>query len=249
MTDRVAVITGAASGIGRATAKRLVADGLSVCLIDRVPPDLTVRQIQAEGHQARGLILDVCDQAAMATGFQEISDHYGRLDVLVCAAGINIRRDVTEMTLEEWNDVVAVNLKGAFLCCREAIRQMRTTGGGSIVTVASELGLVAARRAAAYSASKGGMIALTRGIALDHANDGIRANCVCPGPVDTPLLRGGYASESALQDALARAAGQTILGRLGRPEEIANVIAFVASAEASFMTGAVIPVDGGVTAV
>ena len=194
-------------------------------------------------------MLDVSDEAAVTALFRELAGHQDRLDILVCAAGINIRRELPEMTVTEWDSLLAVNLKGIFLCCRAAILLMRGGGGGSIVTVASDLGLVAGRRAAAYGASKGGVIQLTRGIALDHALDGIRANCVCPGPVDTAMLRGGYESEAAMQEALQRAAGHTILDRLGRPEEIANVIAFVASEEASFMTGAVVPVDGGITAV
>lgn len=249
VADKLAVVSGAASGIGRATAVRLARAGVSVVLLDRNLPEPAVQAIGDEGGTATGRVADVSDEAAVTALFQDLAKDHGRLDILVCAAGINIRRELPDMTGAEWDNLLAVNLKGVFLCCRAAIPLMRSGGGGSIVTVASDLGLVAARRAAAYGASKGGVIQLTRGIALDHARDGIRANCVCPGPVDTPMLRGGYETEAAMREALQRAAGHTILGRLGHPEEIANVIAFLASEEASFMTGAVVPVDGGITAV
>ncbi len=249
MAEQITVVTGAASGIGQATAVRLARAGISVTLVDRVAPDPAVDSICADGGKAEGRIADVSEEAAVTSLFQDLAKDHGRLDILVCAAGINIRRELPDMTGAEWDNLLAVNLKGVFLCCRAAIPLMRSGGGGSIVTVASDLGLVTARRAAAYGASKGGVIQLTRGIALDHARDGIRANCVCPGPVDTPMLRGGYETEATMREALQRAAGHTILGRLGHPEEIANVIAFLASEEASFMTGAVVPVDGGITAV
>jgi NAD(P)-dependent dehydrogenase (short-subunit alcohol dehydrogenase family) len=174
----------------------------------------------------------------------------GRVDVLVNAAGIGTPRPVTidEATLAEWNELCAVNLTGTLLCCRGVIPVMRRGGGGAIVNIASELGLVGSPRSAMYGATKGAVVQLTRALAVDHAPDHIRVNCVCPGPVDTPLLRRGVARASDPEAKLRAEMSSTLLGRLGRPEEIASVIHFLASDEASFVTGSALLVDGATTA-
>jgi NAD(P)-dependent dehydrogenase (short-subunit alcohol dehydrogenase family) len=173
-----------------------------------------------------------------------------RVDVLVNAAGIGTPRPVTidEATMAEWQELCAVNLTGTLLCCRAVIPVMREGGGGAIVNIASELGLVGSPRSAMYGATKGAVVQLTRALAVDHAPDRIRVNCVCPGPVDTPLLRRGVARAADPEAKLRAEMGSTLLGRLGRPEEIASLIHFLASDEASFMTGSIVVADGGVTA-
>ena len=229
LSGKVALVTGAASGIGAATAVCLRAAGAKVVAADLAPVDDC-------------LAVDVADEDSVAALFAQVG---GRLDILVCAAATTCRRRVTETALNDWERVVAVNLTGTFLCCRAAIPLMVAGGGGTIVTIGSDVTERAASSLAAYGATKGGVIQLTRMIALDHGAEGIRAVCVAPGPTDTPLIRSAYQSAAEVRQAEERNAERTILGRLARPEEIAKVIAFVASDEASFMTGIVVPVDGG----
>jgi len=226
-SNRVAIVTGAASGIGAATARRLAAAGYEVIPIDREQ-------------------MDVTEPDAAERAVAEARRRCGRLDVLVPAAGIVYRRTALETTDEQWDDVVAVNLTAVFRWCRASIREMRETGGGAIVTVGSGWGLVAGPRAVSYAATKAAVVNLTRALALDHGADGIRVNCVCPGDTDTPLLRGelrelGVEPEAALA---ASAAGRP-LGRLVTPDEVAAAIAFLASDQASGITGTTLVVDAG----
>ncbi len=249
MRTRVAVVTGGASGIGKASARRLAAEGAQVVLMDRVDPEVEAKAIEADGHPVWGVVADVADEAAVRAAFEAVLSREGRLDVLVNAAGISSPRSITidEATVEEWTRLCAVNLTGTLWCCRAAIPIMRR-GGGAIVNVASEIGLVGAPRSAMYGATKGAVIQLTRALAVDHAPDGIRVNCVCPGPVDTPLLRQSIARARDPAAKLRQEIESTLLGRLGTPEEIASVIRFLVSDEASFMTGSIVVADGGVTA-
>jgi len=250
MRGRVAIVTGGASGIGRATGHRLAADGARVVVVDRVDTEAAARAMAAGDGAAWGIVADVADEAAVAAAFAAVTAREGRLDVLVNAAGIGSPRPVTidEATLEEWQRLCAVNLTGTFLCCRAAVSLMRRGGGGAVVNVASEIGLVGAPRSAMYGATKGGVVQLTRALAVDHAPDGIRVNCVCPGPVDTPLLRQSIARASDPEAKRRQEVESTLLGRLGTPDEIASVICFLASPEASFVTGSIVVADGGVTA-
>jgi len=251
MPDRVAVVTGGASGIGRATVGRLAADGVRVVLLDNAeaePPE--AQAMTAADRRVWALRADVADPAAVGAAFEAVVAREGRLDVLVNAAGIGTLRPVTidQATVEEWTRLCAVNLTGTLLCCRAAIPPMRAGGGGAIVNIASELGLVGAPRSALYGATKGAVIQLTRALAVDHATDRIRVNCVCPGPVDTPLLRRSIARAPNPETKLRQEVDSTLLGRLGTPEEIASLIRFLVSDEASFMTGSIVVADGGVTA-
>ena len=246
----VAIVTGGASGIGLATARRLSLDGARVAVVDRADPEEAARDIAKAGGDVWGIRADVADEGEVRAAVDAVLSRAGRVDALVNAAGIGSPRPVTidEATMDEWQLLCAVNLTGTFLCCRAVIPAMRQRGGGAIVTIASELGLVGAPRNAMYGATKGAVVQLTRALAVDHAADHIRVNCVCPGPVDTPLLRGAVARAADPEAKLRAEVNSTLLGRLGRPEEIASVIRFLVSDEASFMTGAIVVADGGVTA-
>lgn len=247
---RVAIVTGGASGIGLATARRLVREGARVVVVDRVEPEKAARTIEGDGGEVWGVLADVADETQVRAMVDEVLSRALRVDVLINAAGIGSPRPVTidEATVAEWQELCAVNLTGTFLCCRAVIPAMRRGGGGAIVNVASELGLVGAPRSAMYSATKGAVVQLTRALAVDHAADHIRVNCVCPGPVDTPLLRRGIERAADPEAKRLSEISSTLLGRLGRPEEIASVIHFLASGEASFVTGSIVVADGGVTA-
>ena len=203
--------------------------------------------IRKSGGSAAFEICDVADAAAIQHLIESTVERFGGIDILVNNAGIPFRASLTETSEADWDRVMAVNLKGVFLCCRAAIPFLAGREGAAIVNVASELGLVGQAESAAYCASKGGVIQLTRSIAIDHARDGIRANCVCPGPVDTPLLAAFVDAERDRGAAWTATEASALLGRVGRSEEIAAAIAFLASDDASYMTGAVMVVDGGVT--
>jgi NAD(P)-dependent dehydrogenase (short-subunit alcohol dehydrogenase family) len=226
-SSRVAIVTGAASGIGAATARRLGADGYAVVAIDREQ-------------------MDVTEPDAAERAVAQAIDRYGRLDVLVPAAGIVQRRTALETSDDDWDEVVAVNLTAVFRWCRAAIGAMRDNGGGAIVTVGSGWGLVAGPRAVAYAATKAAVVNLTRAVAIDHGPDGIRVNCVCPGDTDTPMLRRELRELGIEPEAgLAESAASRPLQRLVTPDEIAAAIAFLASEAASGITGTTLVVDGG----
>jgi len=248
MKDKVAVITGAKSGIGLATARRFAAEGAELVAADVKDASKEVRELVEAGGQARFVQADVSSASQVETLVQEALSAYGRVDVLVNIAGIELSKKVTDTTDSEWDRLMDINLKGVFLCSRAAIPLMQRQGGGAIVNVASELGLVGGSEIAAYCASKGGVVQLTKAMAIDHAAEGIRVNCVCPGPVATALLEATIAASFNPEEERRSILNKTLLKRLGRPDEIANVILFVASDESSYMTGSVVVVDGGCTA-
>jgi 2-keto-3-deoxy-L-fuconate dehydrogenase len=234
---RRALVTGAGSGIGAAVARRLAAEGAEVVLADVHAG--AVETLSAElGPPASALGLDVRDE-------EQVAPAAAGLDVLVNVAGIGSTTTAPETPLEVWEDVLAVNARGTFLCCKHAIPGMAARGGGSIVNVASVAALVGLRNRAAYCASKGAVVALTRALAVDHVGDGIRVNAVCPGTVDSPWVRRLVEEAGESLDALR---ARQPLGRLGTPEEIAEAVAYLASDAAAFVTGTVFVIDGGLTA-
>jgi NAD(P)-dependent dehydrogenase (short-subunit alcohol dehydrogenase family) len=236
-TGRRALVTGAGSGIGEAVARRLHAEGADVLLADRAGE--RVRALAGElGGSARGLELDVRDEAAVADATRE-------LDVLANVAGIGSTTNAPDTPLEVWEDVLAVNATGTFLCCKHAIPGMVARGGGAIVNMASVAGMIGLRDRAAYSASKGAVIALTRALAIDHVDDRVRVNAVCPGTVDSPWVRRLVDEVGESLDALR---ARQPMGRLGTPEEIAEAVLYLASDQAAFVTGTAFVIDGGLTA-
>ena len=247
LKDKVAIITGAASGIGLAAARRFVAEGAKVVVADVQDASREVGEMTKQGGEALFVQADVSSEPQVDRLIERTVAAYGRLDVLVNCAGVELSKKITDTSEAEWDRLMSVNLKGVFLCSKAAIPVMQRNGG-VIVNVASELGLVGGSEIAAYCASKGGVVQLTKAMAIDHAADGIRVNCVCPGPVSTPLLEAIMGASSDPEEERRHIAEKTLLKRLGRPEEIANVILFLASEESSYLTGSVVAADGGWTA-
>ncbi len=232
-----ALVTGAGSGIGEAVARALNREGASVSLVDLHAAG--VRQLAAElGERATWAQLDVREE-------QEMGKAMLGLDVLVNVAGVSSTTTAPDTPLEVWEDVFAVNVRGTFLSCKHAIPGMVRRGGGSIVNIGSIAGLVGLRNRAAYCASKGAVIALTRALAIDHVADGIRVNVVCPGTVDSPWVRRLVDDAGESLDTLR---GRQPMGRLGTPEEIAEAVLYLASDAAAFATGSALVIDGGLTA-
>ncbi len=244
--DKVVLITGGASGMGAATAREFAASGATVVILDRNAEG--ARAVAAEIGAPEPVVGDVSDSAFCDQAVGMTLQRYGRLDVLVNAAGIIKRADVIHTTDEQWHEIMAVNVGGIFFMCRAALPHMKARRQGVIINFGSIWGSIGAEGVAAYCATKGAVHNLTRAMALDHARDGIRINCVCPGEVDTPMLA-SERPEPPTREFLQELADKTIpVGRLAQPEEIARVVVFLASDAASYITGAMIPVDGAYTA-
>ena len=242
------MVTGAGSGIGRATACLLAERGYAVAALDRDAPGLaeTVRAAPAGGGISSHTV-DVTDGAAVRAAIDAAAARFGGLDVLVAAAAVGLPGAIDEQPERDWHTTVDSILDGTYQCARAAIPHLRARGGGAIVTFGSVIGRTAIRGFTAYGAAKGGVEALTRGLATDHAVDRIRVNCVVPGSTDTPMMWFGVPPED-LDETRRQVLAEAPLGRIAEPREIAYAVAWLASDEAAFVTGTSLVVDGGVTA-
>ena len=247
LKDKVALITGGASGIGRATALLFAQEGAAVMVadIDTEMGQSVVQEIQSLGRRAGFSHCDVTLAEHCRLAVDATLEQFGRLDILFNNAGIIRRADVIETTEDEWDRVLAVNLKSIFLMSKFAIPVMIKAGGGSIINTSSGWGLKGGPKAVSYCASKGAVVNMTRAMAIDHGAQNIRVNCICPGDVDTPMLRHearqlGQPEAEFLTEAAIRP-----LRRYGQPLEIAQAVLYLASSTSSYVTGAALVVDGG----
>ncbi len=246
LTGKRALITGAASGIGRAIAELLAREGAAVAVVDLSPAGRAVAEaIAAAGGSTLFVRADVTQMADCQRAVDEALQQLGGLDILVHCAGIIRRASVLGTTEEEWDRVMDVNVKSVFLMSKCAIPSMVRAGGGVIVNIGSGWGLKGGRDAVAYCASKGAVVNMTRAMALDHADQGIRVNCICPGDTDTPMLREEARQLGQAEAHFLAASAERPLRRIGTPEDIAQAALYLASDAASFVTGTVLVVDGG----
>jgi NAD(P)-dependent dehydrogenase (short-subunit alcohol dehydrogenase family) len=246
LEGKVAIITGGGSGIGRAAAELFAREGAKVVVADynAEAGQNALQAIKDSGGEAVFVKVDVSDPDQVRTMVQTALDTYGGIDILFNNAGILLFGSVLDTELKDWNRLMSINLTGVFLCSQAVIPHMIERGGGSIINTSSSTGAHdVAANIAAYVTSKGGVTLLTRAMAVDHAKDHVRVNAIAPGPTDTPMLRDNMSAQ-----ALADFAATFPMKRLGRPEELAYAALFLASDEASFVTGAILAVDGGQTA-
>jgi len=248
--DRVILVSGGGSGIGQAAALAFAREGGRVVVFERGRE--AARRFETllgeQGLEGHSLTVDVSRARDVQRGVAAVTIRYGAIHVLVNNAGVEHTATLHETAEEDWDRVLGVNLKGVFLLSRQVLPVMVRAGGGAVVNLGSISGLLGWPAYAAYAASKGGVIQLSRQMAVDYARHNIRVNCVCPGTTWTPLVERLFAQEGDPEAAKAAIAARHPLGRFARPEEIAEAILFLASEEASFITGVVLPVDGGYTA-
>jgi NAD(P)-dependent dehydrogenase (short-subunit alcohol dehydrogenase family) len=247
LTGKRALITGAASGIGRATALLFAREGAAVVVVDvdEAGGQAVAQAIRNEGGQAMFVCCDVTQAGDCRRAVQRTVDEFGGLDILFNNAGIIRRATVIGTTEEEWDRVMAVNVKSIFLLGKYAIPVMAQAGGGAIVNTSSGWGLVGGRNAVSYCASKGAVVNMTRAMALDHGAQNIRVNCICPGDTDTPMLRNEARQLGESDEVFLAEAADRPLQRIGRPEDIAQAVLYLVSDAASFVTGTALVVDGG----
>jgi NAD(P)-dependent dehydrogenase (short-subunit alcohol dehydrogenase family) len=250
VATKACVVTGAGSGIGRAIAARLALEGGKVVCVDLNPTAVaeTVEDIQANGGIAEAITADVSNSVAVDDFIQRCVELYDRIDILVNNAGVNLPGIFHEVSNDEIDRTLNINVKGYMYGSRAAIPHMLRQQAGSIVNISSVNGLVAEPFLSVYAASKGAIVMLTKGIALDYAKQGIRCNCICPGWVDTPINHAHAEMMGGLDKIYAEIDRFQPIGRPGEPSEIANLALFLASDEASFLTGSIIAADGGMTA-
>jgi 2-keto-3-deoxy-L-fuconate dehydrogenase len=254
LDSKIALVTGAGSGIGRDIALLYAQQGAQVIVAD-IQEDAAaavVAEISERNGLARSLPLNVADEGQVRVAMQETGEQYGRLDILVNNAGVSHVGNVLETSAEDWDRVMAVNARGVFLCSKYAVAQMlqQNPAGGILVNIASVAGMIAVDRRFAYGASKGAVISMTRSIAIDFANQGIRANAICPGTVHTPFVEGFLERNFAenKDEVRQQLHARQPIGRMGRPEEIAAAALYLASDEAALITGSTLVIDGGWTA-
>ena len=247
LAGKRALITGGASGIGRATALLFAREGAAVSVVDldEAGGQAVAHEIADQGGQAIFVRCDVSQAADCQRAVQQTVDRLGSLDILFNNAGIIRRASVLETSEEEWDRVMAVNVKSVFLLSKYAIPIMAEAGGGVIINTASGWGLAGGRKAAAYCASKGAVVLLTKAMALDHGGQNIRVNCICPGDTDTPMLRDEARQLGESDERFLAEAADRPLQRIGKPEDIAQAALYLASDASSFVTGTALVVDGG----
>lgn len=247
LSGKVALVTGGASGIGRAIALLFAREGAAVGVVDLVEDggSATAREIEDEGGRALFVRANVSSAAKCESAVRRVREELGGLDILCNSAGIIRRASVVETSEAEWDWIMAVNVKGTFLLCKFAIPLIVEAGGGVIINVASGWGLVGGSKAAAYCASKGAVVQLTRAMALDHGEQNVRVNCICPGDTDTAMLRHETEQLGEPSERFRAEAANRPLHRIGRPEDIAQAALYLASDASSFVTGTTLVVDGG----
>jgi NAD(P)-dependent dehydrogenase (short-subunit alcohol dehydrogenase family) len=250
LSGKVAFITGGGTGIGRACALAFAREGAKVAIAGRRlgPLESVAREIEAAGSGALALECDVTDAVAVRTALQLAEKHFGQLDIAVNNAGAAIVATAETTSDEEWGRIIATNLTGTFLVSRAALPAFRRAGGGTIVNIGSILGIVARKDRAAYCASKAGVSGLTRAMALDHAQEKIRVNCICPSLIKTDLGAQVMSQNPNARAERAKRIAEIPIGRIGTPEDVAMMAVYLASDEASWITGASFPLDGGLTA-
>jgi len=250
LAGKIAVITGGGTGIGQAIALAFAREGAQVAVAGRRLEKLqeTVTLLKQSGTDALAVECDVTKAADTERLMKAAEERFGKVNVLVNNAGVLSVSTVETISEEDWDRVMATNIKGPFLMSRAALPPMRRVGGGSIINMGSVLGIAAIRDRAAYCASKGGVAMLTKAMALDHAPDNIRVNCVCPSIVESEMTQKFFAETEAARKTRDARLVSIPLGRFGKPNDISGIAVFLASDESSWMTGTVIPVDGGVTA-
>lgn len=252
LDGKVAIVTGAGSGIGAAAARRFAAEGARVVVADvrAGAADAVAAEIGAAGGESRAVVANVCDGDAARALVAETVTAWGRLDVLYNNAGVDATGDVLDVDPDDWDRCFDVNVKGTWLCSKHAVPAMEESGGGAIVNQGSVAALVGIRRFAAYCAAKGAVVSLTRAMAVDLAPRNIRVNCICPGTVLTPLMEAMIRERGNgdLDRGIAMTVAKYPVGRLGDPDDVAGVALFLASDDARFVTGSIYTADGGMTA-